>query len=227
MTWSMLWCCTSIIRSSALVRASSSLSMVHTRAWPRTSLSTKIYFRSHFRGLFLRRYREEHTLVRRHSWGPSNNGGLRMVNCESQFKTPPRSPEDRHIYCILLIRIALCHVSENLPLWCLFWRYYEHLCQNCSDVVTVLLIFAKYSSLYLHISVVECWGLKRLQASVRTIWLKEPPPRGRSSSLYIESHTKGTVNYFFLTCMRGWLLGCQFNIRGFPLGKVFAPQTVV
>jgi len=44
MTQSPLWCCTSIIRSSALVRASSSLSMVHTRAWPRTSPSTKIYF---------------------------------------------------------------------------------------------------------------------------------------------------------------------------------------
>ena len=35
-----------------LVRASSSLSMVHTRAWPRISPSTKIYFRCHFRGVF-------------------------------------------------------------------------------------------------------------------------------------------------------------------------------
>jgi len=34
------------------VRASSSLSMVHTRAWPRISPSTKIYFFCHFRGLF-------------------------------------------------------------------------------------------------------------------------------------------------------------------------------
>ena len=50
-----------------------------------------------------------------------------MVNWESQFKTPPQSPEDGHIYCILLIRIAFCHVSENLPLRCLFLRYYEHL----------------------------------------------------------------------------------------------------
>ena len=44
---------TSVIWSSALVRASSSLSMVHTRAWPRISPSTKIYFRCHFRGVFL------------------------------------------------------------------------------------------------------------------------------------------------------------------------------
>jgi len=34
------------------VQASSSLSMVHTRAWPRISHSTKIYFRNHFRGVF-------------------------------------------------------------------------------------------------------------------------------------------------------------------------------
>jgi len=49
-----------------------------------------------------------------------------MVNWESQSKTPPQSPEDGHIYCILLIRIAFCHVSENLPLHWLFLRYYEH-----------------------------------------------------------------------------------------------------
>ena len=50
-----------------------------------------------------------------------------MVNCESQSKTPSQSPEDGHIYYILLIRIAFCHVSANLPLRCLFLRYYEHL----------------------------------------------------------------------------------------------------
>ena len=74
-----------------------------------------------------RRPREEHTLVKCQSWGPSNDGGLRMVNWESQSQTPPQSPEDGHIYCILLIRIAFCHVPENLPLRCLFLRYYEHL----------------------------------------------------------------------------------------------------
>ena len=52
--------------------------------------------------------------------GPVNDGGLRTVNWESQSKTPPQNPEDRHIYCILLVRIAFCHVSENLPLCCLF-----------------------------------------------------------------------------------------------------------
>ena len=30
-------------------------------------------------------------------------------------------PEDGHIYCTLLIRIAFCHVSENLPLHFLFY----------------------------------------------------------------------------------------------------------
>jgi len=67
------------------------------------------------------RKREEHTLRERQSWGPSNDGGLRMVNWESQSKTPPQSPEDGHIYCILLIRVAFCHVSENLQLHCLFY----------------------------------------------------------------------------------------------------------
>ena len=44
-----------------------------------------------------------------------------MVKWESQSKTPPQSQEDGHIYCILLIRIAFCHVSENLPLRCWFY----------------------------------------------------------------------------------------------------------
>jgi len=42
---------------------------------------------------------------------------------ESQSKTTPQSPEDGHVYCILLTRIAFCHVSENLPLHCLFKVY--------------------------------------------------------------------------------------------------------
>jgi len=95
-------------------------------------------------------------LVKRKSWGPSNDGGLRMVNWESQSKLPSQSPEDGHIYCILLIRIAFCHVSEN------FASYFTILGTSISvfyvktvrDVVTVLLIFAKYlyyfTSTFLH-----------------------------------------------------------------------------
>jgi len=52
MTRSPLRCRTSIIQSSALVQASSSLSMVRTRAWPRTSSSTRFYFHHFFRGFF-------------------------------------------------------------------------------------------------------------------------------------------------------------------------------
>ena len=77
----------------------------------------------------VRRWREEHTLIQRQSWGPSNDSGLKMVNWESQSKTTHQSPEDGHIDCILLVRIAFCHVSENLPLCCLFLRYYKHLFQ--------------------------------------------------------------------------------------------------
>jgi len=68
----------------------------------------------------VRRWREEHTLVERQSWGPSHDGGPRLVNWESQSKTPHQSSEDGHIYCVLLICIAFCHVFENLPHHCLF-----------------------------------------------------------------------------------------------------------
>jgi len=75
-----------------------------------------------------------------------------MVNWELQPKTPPQSLEDGHIYCTLLIRIAFCHVSENLQLRCLFYvtmNIYSVFYHNTArDVVTVLLIFAKYLSLY-------------------------------------------------------------------------------
>ena len=37
------------------------------------------------------------------------------------IQDPPQSLEDGHIYCILLISIAFCHVSENLPLRCLLY----------------------------------------------------------------------------------------------------------
>ena len=35
------------------------------------------------------------------------------------IQDPPQSPEDGYVYCILLIHIAFCHVSE-IPLRCLF-----------------------------------------------------------------------------------------------------------
>jgi len=52
MTRLPLRCCTSIIQSSALVQASSSLSMGRTRAWPQNLSPTNFYFRHGFRGLF-------------------------------------------------------------------------------------------------------------------------------------------------------------------------------
>jgi len=55
MMWSPLMCCIRIIRSSALVQASSSLSMVRTRAWPRTSSSTSSILAMVFAGLSLLR----------------------------------------------------------------------------------------------------------------------------------------------------------------------------
>ena len=52
MTRSPLWCCTSIIRSSALVQASSSLSMGHTRTLSRGSLHQEFYFGHFFARVF-------------------------------------------------------------------------------------------------------------------------------------------------------------------------------
>jgi len=79
-----------------------------------------------------------------------------MVNCESQSKDTPQSPEDGHIHCILLIRIAYsvtclktCHFATCFTiLWTSISVFYV---KTARDVVTVLLIFAKYLSLYLHI----------------------------------------------------------------------------
>ena len=68
-----------------------------------------------------------------------------MVNWESQSKTPPQSVEDGHIYCILFIRVAFCHVSKNLQLHCLFYSTMNmcfHFYINIAlGFVTVLLIF--------------------------------------------------------------------------------------
>ena len=89
----------------------------------------------------VRRWREENTLIERPSWGLSNDSGLRMVNWESKSKTLPQSPEDGHIYCILLIRVVFCQVSKNLPLHCLFYVTVNIYFNTAYDVVTGLLIF--------------------------------------------------------------------------------------
>jgi len=84
-----------------------------------------------------------------------SSGGLRMLNWEPQSKIPSQSPEDGLIYCILLIRIAFCHVSENLPLHYLFYVimniYFCFLCQNCTRRRHSFACIAKHLSLYLHI----------------------------------------------------------------------------
>jgi len=92
----------------------------------------------------VRRRREEHTLIQRQSWGLSNDSELRMVNWESQSKTLLQSPEEGHIYRILLIRIVFCHMSKNLSIHCLFYVtmsiYFCFYFNIARDVVMVLLI---------------------------------------------------------------------------------------
>jgi len=85
----------------------------------------------------------EHTLIECLSWGPSNDSGLRMVNWQS--KTPPSSPEDGHVCCIILIRVVFCHVPKNLPLHSLFYVTMNiHFClyfNTARDIMKGLLIF--------------------------------------------------------------------------------------
>jgi len=78
-----------------------------------------------------------------------------MVNWQSQSKNPPQSPEEGHIYCILLICIAFCQCLKTChfaacftSLWTCISVFYVN---TARDVITVLLIFAKYLSLYLHV----------------------------------------------------------------------------
>ena len=76
-----------------------------------------------------------------------------------------------------LIRIAFCHVYKNLQLHWLFYvtmNIYFCIYVNTSpDVVTVLLIFAKYLSLHLHIFTCTYRGVHTDR--------KENPPPGRVS----------------------------------------------
>jgi len=103
---------------------------------------------------------EEHTLTERQSWGPSNDKGLRMVNLESQSKTPPRVwKTDTFIVFNFFVLYSECHVSANLPLYCLFYVnmniYFCFYLNIARDVVTVLLIFVNiyhfnYTLMHIH-----------------------------------------------------------------------------
>ena len=100
------------------------------------------------------RLREDHTLVKRQSWGLSNNGGLRMVNWESQ-SPPPESRRRTHLlyftysYCILSL---VWKLATSLLVFTILWTSISIMyVKTARDVVTVLLIFAKNLSLYLHI----------------------------------------------------------------------------
>ena len=66
-----------------------------------------------------------------------------MVNWESQSKTPPQTPEDGHIYCIPLIRIAFCHVSKTCQFTAHFMSFWTSISvfyiNTARDVVTLCL----------------------------------------------------------------------------------------
>jgi len=131
-----------------------------------------------------------------------------MVNWESQSTIPPQSPEDGHIYCILLIRFAFCHVSENLPLRYLFtilWTSISVFYANTArDVVTGLLIFAKYLSYYLHIFTCT-YGDTHTQAhmynqhtsGMETTRHRSLVERGGRKALLETLHTHTQSSFFF------------------------------
>jgi len=103
----------------------------------------------------VRRWREEHALVKRQSWGPSNDGELRMVNWESQSKTPSRArkTDTFNVFYLFVLHSVMClktcrFTACFMILWTSISDFYVN---TARDVLTVLLIFAKYLSLYLHI----------------------------------------------------------------------------
>jgi len=81
-------------------------------------------------------------IVKRQNWGPSNDGELRMVYLGITIQDPP--PESGRLTCLKTCHFAACFTI----LWTSISVFYV---KTAHDVVTVLLIFAKYSSLYLHI----------------------------------------------------------------------------
>ena len=65
-------------------------------------------------------------LKERHSWGPSNDSGRRMVNWESQSKNPPESGRQRDL---LYFTYSYCILSrvKKLVTRLVVLRHYEHL----------------------------------------------------------------------------------------------------
>ena len=74
MTRSPLQCCTSIIRSSALVQVSSNLFLVHTCAWSRRLPVTEMHFRH-----FSREYQKSF-------WIPTPSTAMNFVKLQKQSK---------------------------------------------------------------------------------------------------------------------------------------------
>ena len=104
----------------------------------------------------MRRWREEHTLVKRQSWGPSNDGGLRMVTGNHNPRPTPRGwKTDTFIVFYLFVLhsvkcLKTCHFTACFYVTMNIFSpvFYA---KTARDVVTVLFIFDKCLSLYLHI----------------------------------------------------------------------------
>ena len=123
-----------------------------------------------------------------------------MVNWESQSKTPPQSLEDGHIYCIYLfvlhsvMCLKTCHFAACFTI--LYTSISIFYVNTARDVVTVLLIFAKCLSLYLHIFTCTYRGThtqthmyNQHTRGMETTWHRSLVERGTRKALLETLHT--------------------------------------
>jgi len=102
-------------------------------------------------------------------------------NWESQSKTPPQSPEDVHIYCILLIRIAFCH--------CL---------KTCHFAACFTILWTFISAFYVNTA-----------RDVVTVWMKIAFIITRKRNNVVVSFGTLKVQSFMLTEVRDWFADCR------------------
>ena len=109
----------------------------------------------------VRTCREKCTLIQRQSWGLSNDSGLRMVKWESKSKNPPKTDTFIEFYLFVLCSITCqktCHFTACLTYIFISVFISVFYVNTARNVITVLLRFARYLSLYLHIFICSYRG---------------------------------------------------------------------
>jgi len=138
----------------------------------------------------VRRSREEQTLVERQSWGLSNDGGLRMVNWESQSLTPPRVQKmDTFIVfylCVLhsVTCLKTCHLTGCFTIC-------EHTTQRNAEVKSIInkdrQVAPKRMQLGAHLAVTTHNMGRQLVESVKNArWSMRPQEAGDGFESIVE-----------------------------------------